>query len=306
MNQTKFNTTTTQETLYVTCLGSHNHSVDLLILQIYVVFTALAIVTSNVVLLYRLSKKKQKMRADKIFIMLSCSDIGVGLFSIPVMSLELFICDHGYVGMSSVVWDFSAHFPYSLSWTLTIIIALDRVLIVTKGQVYKKYITMKVLYWVIIICLLLTFTMTTLFALEKHSKRNSHIIFYAIASVELCFICVTIVSHVYLFHFVRSKSRKVAKKRHGGIKFDKKLMMTITYIYLCLLVFTLPHFVWMFISFSVHLSNRRMWINLNYWDAMLIFSNSYANAFIILYRSHGNSKVTRENKIQCKQCKDKR
>ena len=78
MNQTKFNTTTAQETSHLTCLSFHNHSVDLLILQIYIIFIALAIITSNPILLYKLSKKKQKTRTDKIFITLSCSDIGVG------------------------------------------------------------------------------------------------------------------------------------------------------------------------------------------------------------------------------------
>ena len=59
----------------------------------YIIFTALVIITSNAVLLQKLLKKKQKTRADKIFIMLSCSDTGAGLFSIPMMSLELFTCD---------------------------------------------------------------------------------------------------------------------------------------------------------------------------------------------------------------------
>ena len=297
MNQTKLNTTTAQKTLHLTCLILHNHFIDLLMIKIYIIFTALAIVTSNAVLLYKLSKKKQKTRTDKIFIILSCSDIGVGLFSIPVTSLELFICSHGFVGaMFSLVWYFSAYFPSSFSWTLIIIITLDRVLIITKAHVYKKYITMKVLYWVIIFCLLLTSTVVTLFIIEINFKRNSHVMFYIKVSAELCFILITILANVYLLNFVQSKSRKVAKKRHGGINFNKNLMITITYIYLCLLVFISPHFVGLFISFSIQLPNERILINLNYWTAMLVFSNSYANAFIILYRSRGNYKVTRENK----------
>ena len=297
MNQTKFNATAAQEIGQLTCFIFHNHSVDLLILQIYNIFTALAITTSNAALLHKLSKKKRKTRTDKIFIILSCSDIGVGLFSIPVISLQLFICDYGFVGgMFSLVWYFSAYFPYSFSWTLIIIVTLDRVLIITKAHVYKKYITMKVLYWVIVLCLLLTFTVITLFIIEIKFIRNSYVISHIVASTELCFIFITIMAHVYLFRFVSSKSRKIANKRHGGINFDKKLTMTITYIYLCLLVFTLPHFVWMIIGKLGQLPNGRIQINLEYWTAMLIFSNSYANAFIILQRSRGNHKVTRENK----------
>ena len=189
MNQTKFKTFKAQEIGQLTCLVFHNHSVDLLILQIYSIFTASAIVPSNAVLLHKLSKKKQKTRNDKMFIILSCSDIGVGLFSIPVISLKLFICDHGFVGtMFNLVWHFSVIFPYAFSWTLTIIIVLDRVLIITEAHVCKKYITMKVLYWVMILCLLLTFTMMTLYIIEINFKRNSHVMFYIAVSAELCFI----------------------------------------------------------------------------------------------------------------------
>ena len=88
MNQTKFNTTTDQEEWQPLCLIVHGNSVDILILLIYIIFTALAITTSNALLLHRLLKKKQKTRADKMFIILSCSDIAVGLFSLPVISLE--------------------------------------------------------------------------------------------------------------------------------------------------------------------------------------------------------------------------
>ena len=88
MNQTKFNTTTDQEEWQPLCLIVHGNSVDILILLIYIIFTALAITTSNALLLHRLLKKKQKTRTDKMFIILSCSDIAVGLFSLPVISLE--------------------------------------------------------------------------------------------------------------------------------------------------------------------------------------------------------------------------
>ena len=71
----------------------HNHSVDTLILQIYFIITALAIAISIGALLWRLLKNRRKTRADKIFIILSCSDIDVGLFSIQLVSIPLFKWD---------------------------------------------------------------------------------------------------------------------------------------------------------------------------------------------------------------------
>ena len=118
MNQTKFNTSTAQEEWQPPCLIVHDNSVDILILLIYIIFPALAIITSNALLLHRLLKKKQKTRADKIFIILSCSDIAVGLFSLPMISLELFSCAPNVfvaVFSSYLLWSFAVCFPFFFS-----------------------------------------------------------------------------------------------------------------------------------------------------------------------------------------------
>lgn len=175
MNQTKFNVTIAQKQCQTYCLNFHSHSVHILILQIYYTSTALAVITLNSVLLNKILKRRQKTRADKIFITLSCSDIGVGLFSIPMISLELFKCGFGVAGsVFSLVWYFSVFFPYSFSWTLIIIIALVRVIIIIKAQVYKKYVTMKILYRMIILCLLSTFVVITLCIMER---KSSHVLY---------------------------------------------------------------------------------------------------------------------------------
>ena len=279
----------------------------------YIIFAALVIITSNAVLLQKLLKKKQKTRADKIFIMLSCSDTGAGLFSIPMMSLELFTCDLFGGGMLPLLWYFLTLFPCRFSATLIMIVALDRMFIITKAQVYKKYITMKVLYWIIMLCLLLNIVMVALCIMEITLELISSTVIHILLSGELCFIFIIIMVYIYLFHFVRSNSqiankrhgginfnisntRKIANKRHGGINFNKKLMMTITYIYICLLVFILPHFVGIIIGPIIPIKDKRMLINIYYWSHVLGYSNSYANTFIILYQGGRNHITMREKK----------
>lgn len=83
MNQTKFDIFAPSQKWQPSKSLFHNHFVDALMLQIYFIFKTLAIVISNGVLLHKLYKKRCKSRADKIFIILSCSDLGVGVFSIP-------------------------------------------------------------------------------------------------------------------------------------------------------------------------------------------------------------------------------
>ena len=87
MNQTKSNISISQPKCRHLRLLFQQYFVDILTLQMYYTFTALVIVISNGLLLYRLLKKKRKGRTDKMFIIPSCSDICVGLLSVPMNSL---------------------------------------------------------------------------------------------------------------------------------------------------------------------------------------------------------------------------
>ena len=288
MNQSKFDTFAPPRELQVSRSLFHNHTLDALILQIYPIFTTLAIVISNGVLLWKLLSKRRKTRADKIFIILCCSDTGVGLFSIPVISIPLFKWDvSAFDYMNHLIWIFSACFPYGFSWILVVIIALDRVLVVTKGQTYKGYISIKTLYWIIIFCLFFMLTIIILYMMKyRLFKRQSNVMVYTVLLTEFLFIVITILA--YLYHFVPSKSRVIVKKKHGGCNFNKKLTMTVTCTYLCLLLFTLPQFVKQVIDLSGAIRDLRMIVNLEYWGAIIPYSNCYANAFIILYINRKN------------------
>ena len=154
---------------------------------------------------------------------------------------------------------------------------------------------MKIFYRIIALCLLFILVMITLYIMGKTFKPKSHVLFYIVLSVELCFIFITIIAYVYLFHFVRSKSRVIENKKHGELNFNKTLIMTITYTYICLLLFTLPHFVGFLIHFFIRTPDHIMLKNLQYWITILPYSNSYANAIIILYRGRGNHSAMRKN-----------
>lgn len=87
----------------------------------------------------------------------------------------------------------------------------------------------------------------------------------------------------------------IVKRRHGGAHIDKKLMMTVTYI--CLLLFSFPHFIGVVIRFNWTTNNPKVERNVQYWGNILAFSNSYANAFMILYNSRDKNVVkTKDSK----------
>ena len=163
-------------------------------------FTTLATVVANGVLLRKRLTKRCKTKADKVFIILCCSDTGVGLFSIPIISIPLFKWDvSAFDYMNHLIWIFSTCFPYGFSWILVVIIAIDRVLIVTKGQTYKKYITLKCLYWIITFCLFFMLTIIILYMTTyKLFKGHSNVMVYTVLLSELAFISITILPYLYL------------------------------------------------------------------------------------------------------------
>ena len=59
--------------------------IDLVVLQIAFIATALLILTSNSWLLRKLMLKNVKSRPDKLFIILCLSDMGVGAFTVPLL-----------------------------------------------------------------------------------------------------------------------------------------------------------------------------------------------------------------------------
>ena len=268
-----------------------HYSIDIFILQIYYTLTSLTIVMSNGLLLHKLFKKKHKKRADKMFIILSFSDIGVGLINVPIMALVLFIKDFRSLCQLSPILKFFTYVPYGFSWFMIILIALDRVRVITKGYIYKEYVTIKHLYCLAIFCLLSVIIMSLIFSLKSEFMgRNPFVVGCIGISLESCWIIITSVAYTYLFYFVRSRSRVIANTRQSGNKFDKKLMMTITYTYICLLLFTLLYFTKIVVTSFFPVIDPEIERNIQCWGTILAFSNSYANAFIILLNSRGKQK----------------
>ena len=127
---------------------------DIFLLAIFYYIIGVVTVIANGLLLYKLLEKKQKRRTDKLFIILSLSDICVGLVSVPVTSLPFFITDFEILCKLSPSLIFFSYFPYIFSWTMVIIISVDRVFMVTRSRIYQKLVTMNVLYFVIAFLLL--------------------------------------------------------------------------------------------------------------------------------------------------------
>lgn len=274
----------------------NNPEIDLTILQVVYSLTSIMIITTNALLLRRLMfRRKQKTRADKLFIVLSLSDIGVGLFSIPLLSILLFSVNQTTVCLIFKPLTFFVYFPFIFSWTMVIIIAIDRCLMITKGEIYGKYVTTKVLYSAVAIFFGKDIV-TSIYMASGDGIRISFIkpdVFHVLQIlVELFFIFLTTSLYGYLLYYVRRREKLFdTNARHGKCNYSKQLTRSIAYIFFCLIFFTLPQFIGMLLPIYIRFRSSLVIRNKFCWELLSLYSNSYANAVILLICTNNKNKM---------------
>lgn len=73
-----------------------------------------------------------------------------------------------------------------------VIITLGRVLTLTKGQILKNYITMKILYWITAVCLLLFLVVAILLRVrDELFEGYMQVIVFIVLFIKLPFVLVT-------------------------------------------------------------------------------------------------------------------
>lgn len=73
-----------------------------------------------------------------------------------------------------------------------VIITLDRVLTLTKGQILNNYITMKILYWITAVCLLLFLVVAILLRVrDELFEGYMQVIVFIVLFIKLPFVLVT-------------------------------------------------------------------------------------------------------------------
>ena len=135
----------------------------LLTFQISVAVMVVLITVTSSIVIKRVYKKLVKSRADLMFIILSISDIGVAAISMPALGvlsplweklLDSFNIDSPLpFAMTVICYDF----PYTFSYLVTTVIAVDRFFIVTKQKKYETFLTIKRLKYAVILVLIMAF-----------------------------------------------------------------------------------------------------------------------------------------------------
>ena len=217
----------------------------------------------------------------------------------PLISLLTFSLKEDIICSLYKTIIFFAYYPFVFSWTMVIIIAIDRCLMITKYGTYGKYVTLKVLYCFIAFIFVIYACIFGAVIPEGELAANSSEInpFHIIQIIlELLFMFAIAALYSYLLCYVRRKAKKFANNRsiHVQRSYGDKLTKSIFLIYLCLIFFTLPQ-VAGFLSWPLDptvMPSESTVRNRTCWLLLALYCNSYANAMILLHRSKKRRKIS--------------
>ena len=271
--------------------------IDQVFLLIAYGLSGLIVIFLNFVLI-RVLLKQPRTRATVLLLILSISDVGVGFVSIPFVMLRFaYLSKNMYCALLPFT-TFFLYFPATFSVGVTTVISIDRCLMVTKSIFHTKYVTTGVVMFKLIEVFVLSFgwSFANTFALDNKSKIV-RIFFLCQFVLEVTVVILTCGLNLHLYCFVKRTSRKMATSRHEGAteSYSSRLTKTISYMFFCMLFFTGTQILANAIKHMLKI-DAILQRNVAMWGLLLIYSNSYVNAIIVLTRSSNLRTTAQKNK----------
>ena len=245
------NSTTYEDTDVITGLAT------LATFETLVAVIAILIIVTSSLVVKNIYDKTPRTRADSMFILLSISDIGVGVLSMPAlgvyMPFENLLHRYYFHGSSLplIITIFCYHFPYIFSSLLTAVIAIDRLLFITWQTSYKHIITET----------RLRRTVGLLFAMSV-GGRCVHL--YYVLPDRCCYISyrlecgwlgiiiisltAVIFAYIRIIFFVQKSSKSMLVYKHSNSKSDRRLSTTICLILICQVTCVVPFIIVLFLQ----------------------------------------------------------
>ena len=266
-------------TNYTQCQISKSVPGAVLFIVAAAIISALVITTSGLVL-KELYAKATKSRADVLFITLSVSDIGVGVLKIPFGVLfnacQSFIkCSASMLCLSSATYIF----PF-FSYLVTVVIAIDRLLIIKKSYSYTNFVTTGRLKGIVAFCFVFTIGYTFLVCYGIHIAQLSFV--YQLSLVYLCGMIilplVCIAAYTYVLFYVQRQSNTMSHCKVSGKDSNRRLYKTITLILVFQFILNIPG------SLIIIIYNLGIFphCTLLPWLDLLWFNQNYLNGVIFL------------------------
>ena len=246
-----------------------------ILLQMLAAVIFMTILVSNSLVMWRIFSSNSRKRTSAMFILLSITDLIVALISIPLFYTTLFNVNHSlpfFQDCHSVV--FLMVVPVYFSWYVTVTITLDRFLFVKYPIRYKHFMRGKKIFRTLPIWLSIYITIMLLIYYQKELMGITIIGGIVQATSTL----ILFVAYGYIIMVTR---RKINFNSQVRDRRNRRLTMTIFYIFLSQVVFALPATITIFLYIKPW-GDPNMEEKMRYWSKIFLFSNSFANALILL------------------------
>ena len=256
--------------------------------EILIVVIAVLIIVTSSWIVKNIYEKMNRTRADFMFMLLSISDIGVGILSMAALGIfgpfsgSLYYYYHQGSRSPLIITIFCYDFPYIFSNILTTIIAIDRLFICTTQNSYKYIITEKRL--IITVTLLFAISIgyccvTTYYSLPERCCNINKILREVFCGVILVSMIVVTLVYIRILFIVRKCLKAMQPCKHGNSKSERRLFTTIFHILICQVACVVPYLI----LFSLQIFKISLPYNIiGPWLVILRNSQSFCNGFILL------------------------
>ena len=255
------------------------------IFESFVVLISVLIVSSSSLVIYRIVKAQvEKVKYDFVFIILSVSDIGVGVFSIPLIGINWY---YGRVSqnmpyIARIAETFFVYFPFNFSCLFTTVIAIDRLIVIRLSPKYKNLFTPKRLKFAAIILFLISIIISSTFTIQMyHVQSTIYITFFLIITGTLC-TGVVILTHLYVLYFaLRRSNLKILRKNYSKNHHRRRLTNTIICICISQSICVIPYLLFTIVALNDCIPVK-LFLDIDPWLGILAYSQCFCNALIIL------------------------
>lgn len=260
------------------------------------VITILIIVTNSLVI-KNIYSKTSRTRADSMFTLLSISDIGVGVLSMPSIgvyypfskSLYYYYHSHG-LRAPLIIMGFCFNFPYIFSMILTAIIAIDRLFIIIWQNCYNDIISdfrLKLTVTVLLTISIGYCCLGTYFFLPEMCCDILNVFVTGLGGIISMSMIAVILAYMRILFLVRNNSKTMAACKHCNSKSDRRLSQTIFHILACQITCTVPYLTLL----TLFLCNITLdIIILTPWLMILRNCQCFCNAIILLRSQKRNAR----------------
>lgn len=268
---------------------------DYILLKILVVLAIMANIITNSAVIWRIYSSRKQTRANVMFAFLSVSDLFIAFLSFPMFCLTLFHLSNLPIHIKDCNLNlYVMYLPTYCSWYLTVLIAIDRLLVIKYNKKYENFISKKVLVRSVLVGLTVYIGTTIAFFLKRDSMATA-----IVASVfQLVLTGTVFITYIYILWFTRRKLSSFQNNACHRQQAIYRLTWTIFYIFLCQVIFALPGPIVNFV-YTEHWGDAGLERKLRYWARVLFFSNSFINGWILLRSQLGIKKIEYVKREAC-------